>query len=186
MILSILVPSLSRRHAFLTRLLGVLYPQVIPGVEILINADSGLKNIGAKRNELLAAATGHYVVFVDDDDMVSFDYVKQLMVGIDLGVDIVSIRGQHLRNGETYRSFVDKPGQPFACVEVGGVTTITYAIQHLDCIRRSIAQQFKFQDIRFGEDRRWGLAIEQSSLVQTSYQVPKDVYFYEIRAPKAV
>lgn len=186
MILSILIPSLSRRHAFLTRLLGVLYPQVIPGVEILINADSGVKSIGEKRNDLLAAATGYYVVFVDDDDIVAFDYVKRLMVGIDKDVDVVSIRGQHLRNGETYRSFVDKPGQPFACAEVGGVTTITYAIQHLDCIRRSIAQQFKFEHTRFGEDRRWGLDIERSDLVKTSYQVPKDIYFYEIRAPKAV
>jgi glycosyltransferase involved in cell wall biosynthesis len=186
MILSILIPSLSRRHAFLTRLLEVLYPQVIRGIEILINVDSGHKSIGQKRNDLLAAATGDYVVFVDDDDMVSFDYVLELQRGILKRVDAVSVRGQHLRNGEYWRQFIDKPGQPFACVEQDGVTTVTYGIQHLDCIKRSIAQQFKFEDIRFGEDRRWALAVEQSGLVKTSYQVPKDVYYYEIRDPKAI
>lgn len=186
MLLSILIPSLSRRADFLSRLLSVLSPQVILGVEILLDIDNGEKNIGYKRNLLLQRATGSHVSFVDDDDLVSPDYVQQLLEGVKRGVDVVSVRGKHLRNGEPWRDFRDIVGKPFSMVHLDGVPTMTYGIQHLDAIRRRIALECPFQHVRFGEDRNFGLAVEQSGMVHTSYQVPTDVYFYHFRDFKAL
>ena len=98
-LLSILVPSIPSRTVLLHRLLCILAPQVTPEVEILINMDSGAKTIGDKRNSLLQAAESEYVSSIDDDDLVSSDYIEQLMVGINLGVDVVSIRGLYFENG---------------------------------------------------------------------------------------
>lgn len=184
MLLSILIPSLHRRTEFLARLLSVLQPQVVADVEILIDIDAGEKSIGEKRNRLLARAKGSHVAFVDDDDLVSPDYVEHLLAGVKRGVDVVSVRGQHIRNGQFWRKFVDEVGKPFSMVEEDGVRTIFYGLQHLDAIRRSIAEQFEFPAIRFGEDRHFSVKVEQSGLVRTSWQVPTDVYFYHFREPK--
>ena len=184
MFLSVLIPSLARRADFLARLLSVLQPQVVPGVEILIDIDSGEKSIGEKRNRLIQRATGSHVAFVDDDDMVSPDYVQHLLDGAKRGVDVVSIRGEHTRNGQPWRKFIDEVGKPFSMTERDGMRTIFYGLQHLDAIRRSIAEQFEFPPIRFGEDRHFALKIEQSGLVRTSWQVPTDVYVYQFRTHK--
>jgi len=38
--------------------------------------------IGAKRNQLLHRAKGDYVAFVDDDDLVSSDYVNKVLSAV--------------------------------------------------------------------------------------------------------
>ena len=69
--LSILTVTLKQRMPVFENLARVLKTQANSSVEMLAVCDSGEKTIGAKRNELLEAAKGDYVVFVDDDDMVS-------------------------------------------------------------------------------------------------------------------
>lgn len=184
--LSILIPSLSTRRAYLNRLLNVLSPQITLGVECLVAIDAGDKGRGPKRNDLMRQASGKYVVFVDDDDLVTDDYVQQLMCGIEKDVDVVSIRGKQFRDGILWREFMDRPDQRFNQVVVDGVLTLTYGVMHLDAIKREIAIQFEFPDIKFGEDRRWGTAIEQSELVKTWHQVSKPIYLYEYRSVKEV
>jgi hypothetical protein len=75
MLWSILIPTIETRAHFLERLLSVLTPQVVDGVEILIEKDDGESKIGAKRNRLIGRATGDYVCGIDDDDLVTSDYV---------------------------------------------------------------------------------------------------------------
>jgi glycosyltransferase involved in cell wall biosynthesis len=78
MTLSILICSLPGRIKYLSELLNVLNPQ-IEGEEIIINIDK-YKTIGAKRNDLLNASKSDYVCFIDDDDMVSEDYLDEILL----------------------------------------------------------------------------------------------------------
>lgn len=52
-------------------------------VEILSLYDNMIMEVGDKRNALLNMARGKYLSFVDDDDMVSDDYVKSVVFVID-------------------------------------------------------------------------------------------------------
>jgi glycosyltransferase involved in cell wall biosynthesis len=177
-LLSILIPSIPVRTELLHRLLCILAPQVTPEVEILINMDSGAKTIGDKRNSLLRAAEGEYVSFIDDDDRVSEDYVKQLLAGIAQGVDVVSIRGLYFENGVQKGITLDKPYQAWRTIPGEGTLTFLRGVQHLDAIRREIAQSVKFESRSFGEDSVFGKTIEMKFPNLTSHQIPTDVYFY--------
>src|SRR5262245_8029198 len=138
--LSILVPSLSTRTEYLHRLLSLLNPQVSSEIEILIDIDNGTRTIGDKRNALLKRATGRYVSFVDDDDRVSPDYVQQMMAGIEKGVDAVCIQGVFNQDGCDQGIFIDKPFTTWSTEIVDGVNIYHRGVQHLDAVRREIAQ----------------------------------------------
>src|ERR1039458_9489916 len=177
--LSVLIPTIPSRGELLSRLLAILAPQVTPEVEILINMDSGAATIGDKRNSLLRAAEGEYVSQIDDDDLVSLDYVEQLMVGINQCVDVVSIRGLYFENGVQKGITLDKPYQQWRTIPGDGMLTFLRGVQHLDAIKREIAQSVKFEPRFFGEDSIYGKNIEMKFPNLTSYQVPTDVYFHE-------
>ena len=57
--------------------MSVLAEQLTSEVEVLTELDDGTRSIGEKRNALVESAGGEYVCFVDDDDMVSSDYVGE-------------------------------------------------------------------------------------------------------------
>jgi glycosyltransferase involved in cell wall biosynthesis len=51
-------------------------------VEIIVEGDAGEMTVGKKRNILLEKASGDYVCFVDDDDMVPDYYVSHILAAI--------------------------------------------------------------------------------------------------------
>ena len=84
--LSILVCALEKREEFHKTLMPVLGTQKAAfkdEVEILVEIDNGEKSIGTKRNLLLERAKGDYIVFIDDDDMISDTYVSRILECID-------------------------------------------------------------------------------------------------------
>lgn len=99
-LLSILIPTLPVRIASLQLLLENLNAQVHAlenpwQVEIRLNRDDGTKPLGVKRNELLRAARGRYIAFIDDDDQVDPGYMADILSAIlrRPGVDCVVFRG---------------------------------------------------------------------------------------------
>ena len=67
--LSVLVPTITTRAEVAERLFRSLEQRIgsYP-VELLMLRDNRWQNIGEKRNQLLRAATGEYITFLDDDD----------------------------------------------------------------------------------------------------------------------
>ena len=61
-------------------------------VECLVAIDNREATIGAKRNQLLKDSTGDYVCFIDDDDIVSEEYVERILEGTHSGADCISFR----------------------------------------------------------------------------------------------
>src|SRR5215467_9960671 len=101
MLLSILIPTLESRRASFLRLYQRLDRQIVHNnlrsvVEILVFEDGGQHSIGKKRNALLQRAAGRFVVFVDDDDDVSDDYVRLIAGALSKrpDVDCIGIKGQ--------------------------------------------------------------------------------------------
>ena len=97
--LSILVATVpSQREGLLSRLLARLEPQLDdPRVEVIVH-EHETKTMGRKFNELYQAASGRLSVQVDDDDLVSEDYVAQVLA-VSEGHDFVGYKVDYTENG---------------------------------------------------------------------------------------
>lgn len=171
--LSILIPSLSCRTKLLSRLLDILNPQITEGIEILINIDNADKQIGQKRNELMEKAQGQYIVFIDDDDLISDNYINEIMIGINKGVDYIGFEQQfHSLSTGRIRRIITHIGK------WSKTDKIYYkGVEHICPIKRELAIQYKFPINSFGEDKDWGLKMDK--ICKTEYYIDKVLYFYE-------
>lgn len=202
-LLSILIPTTPDRNEFVKRLdnqfisqLGVpldlsashaggcaVMKSEFNEVEILYCTDDKLYSIGWKRNLLLQSATGKYIAFVDDDDILSDDYFKLVMEGIRKDVDCCSLKGiiyernspaRHFEHSLRYDKYETVEPDP------DGFSDRKYLrfTNHLNCIRRSIAKQFKFPGENHGEDTMWATALHESGLLKTEHYITEPIYFY--------
>lgn len=181
MILSLLIPTIDERREMFENIYAILKMQILNNanknqIEILI--DNSKKTIGEKRNNLLAMAKGEYVAFVDDDDEVSNEYIESLMAAIKQKPDCVSLRGVITWNGGNPELFEHS-------VKYSAYATTTNEIKyerypnHLNCIKSSIAKQFKFKEINFGEDTDWATQIFESGLLKKEVYIDKVLYHYK-------
>ena len=181
--LSILILSLHDRHAFLTRLLGILSLQnkeCLDKTEILINLDNRKKTVGKKRNELLAMAKGEYVVFIDDDDTISDDYLLRVFEGINYGVDHIGITMLYQPDKGSHG--VVKCSKDYAWRQAGN--TYYRSVQHVCPIKTDIARRFSYPEINFGEDKYYAHAV--TPFIKTEHLIDTPIYFYLDRINKTV
>ena len=187
-------PYRCRLKMFL-ELLDELNRQILEGgyekrVKVISNIDNGTMSIGAKRNQLVKAAKldgADYIAFKDDDDWPGLTYIKSLMIGIDLGVDVVGLRGVMTTNGGnpeifehslSYKAYKTNEG-----VEYPGVKYERYP-NHLNCMRLDIAEQFPFPEIDHGEDTAFATAVFKSGLLLTEFMVTDIIYHYRYKSNK--
>lgn len=174
--LSILICSVfERSNTFLPSIWMQLRPQVtgLNNVEEICFMDDQKISIGEKRNKLIEAARGKYVVFVDDDDQITFDYIESLLKAIKQNPDVICFQIQYYHNN-------------YACKKVIYSNTITneYADEnyyyrrpnHLMCFKKDIAKSRKYKNISRGEDAEWSAGI----LHKLKHQIiiPKVLYHY--------
>ena len=75
-------------------------------MEVLESSDNGDMLLGDKRNLLLDQATGDYVAFVDDDDMVADTYIEDILTAIDeQRPDCVTFKGLITKDGSHEEEF---------------------------------------------------------------------------------
>jgi len=153
--------------------MGLLNPQIVPGVEVLINSDAMVKTIGEKRNDLLDAAKGDYVCFVDDDDRVSDQYVSLLLEALSTGPDCVGINGVMYDKGRFRKPFSHSIKHR-GWYEDGELFYRTP--NHWNPIRRELACKVRFKPINYGEDQDYSVRI--FPLLKTEVYVEAPVYFY--------
>src|SRR5687767_12608618 len=106
MMLSILIPTISKRVGFLTPLLEELKSQIGESqVEILVDGDER-KTTGEKRNNLKSKATGKYIIYLDDDDEPAKYYISELLKGCDSDSDCIVFNGYMTTNGRSKTNFI--------------------------------------------------------------------------------
>lgn len=179
--LSILIPSLYSRKASLSELLDLIGRQdseCLKHTEVLVSIDGKAKTIGQKRNELLASAKGEYVVFIDDDDVISFDYLHLIFEGVNKGVDHIGIAMLFQPNNGAHKLVLCS--KDYAWEEKNNV--YYRSAQHVCPIKASIAKSAVFQHTNFGEDKIYSEKI--NPLIQTEHLITTPIYFYKYVANK--
>lgn len=173
-VLSILICGLNDRKQDLSRLVNVLKPQLNSEVEVKLCMDDRQATTGHKRNQLLQAATGKYIVFIDDDDMVSESYVDEILSASASDPDAIVFNGWITTNDTNKKHFEISKDYPYT---TQNDVYLRYP-NHIVPIRASIAKQFKFPDKTHGEDYHWATAIHNSRLIKTEVKIDKELYYY--------
>ena len=175
MILSILICTLPERAEKLKRLLDILRPQLTCEVQILTDDRGRHITTGQKRNDLLHKAIGIYSVFVDDDDIVSHDYVAKILKAASHNPDCITFKGWMTTNGYSRVNFVLRLGEKYE--ERNG---IYYRFpNHIVPIKTQIGRQVAFENITHGEDYKWALQIKDRNLIKTEYHIDSELYHYD-------
>ena len=177
--LSILIPTIEGREKWLTRILERLEPQRTGDVEILVNKDGRQKSIGEKRNELLEQSESDYVAFVDDDDLVSLDYVSRIVSAVETRPDCVGMEGIITFDGKRPQKFIHSLRYT-SWYEKDGV--FYRNPNHLSPVKRELALQVKFPYINNGEDHDYSKRL--LPLLKTEVYLDNPIYFYEFRSRK--
>jgi hypothetical protein len=55
---------------------------------------------------------------------------------------------------------------------------------HLNAIKKTIAEKFKFPERNFSEDTDWAMQLSKSNLIQTEATVNVVIYYYLYRSKK--
>jgi glycosyltransferase involved in cell wall biosynthesis len=187
---SILVPTLGERRPLFERLMTGLLPQLDPyagAVRVIGWFNNGSPPLPKIRQCMVETAGTPYVSFVDDDDLVSPDYVAEIMTALGQDPDYVGFQVQCYSDGApigvAYHSLEFKrwrnlPGR------------FERDISHLNPIRTRLALRADFSITRAGraEDRAWADQLRRARVLQTQVVVPRILYHYlysTSRAPGA-
>lgn len=181
-ILSILICSLESRRDSLRILLDNLFSQMIDEVQILIDVDNGQKTTGQKRNDLLSSAKGKYIVYIDDDDNVSDDYIQLILEAIKFDCDVVGIHLLMTTNNNpdsecrTYHSIKYKTWYDSPDPDRKGRKMYFRCPNHLNPVKRELAIQARFPDENIGEDKDYSHNLYP--LLDTERYIEKPIYYY--------
>lgn len=172
-VLSVLICSIPSRRRQLERLVDYLrwqmrqpehrrghvqgfpYPNT-PLVEICVDLDDHI-TVGEKRQRLLERAVGQYVAFVDDDDMVSHDYITRVLKACAELPDCCSLVGVITEDGNNPRRFEHSLKYDSWYTREDGVYIRTP--NHLSAVRRDLALQAGFLAKNVGEDHAYSNAL---------------------------
>jgi len=175
--LSILILTLPTRIDSYARLVKNLNQQIIQynlmhTVQIMTLCDSKEISVGEKRNILLDKSCGRYVCFIDDDDLISSDYIIKIMNGIQSNADVITFCGDYVAN--TIRT-------PFSIsmVHRGNFNepNMFYRLpNHLCPVKREIALSSMFTDKNFGEDSDYAERINKH--IKNEFHIQDKLYFY--------
>lgn len=177
---TILVPTLGERRALFNRLMAGLLPQLDPyagRVRVLGWHNDGTPPLPQIRQRLVERARTEYVSFVDDDDIVSLDYVAEIVAALDQRPDYVGFQVQCYSDGhptgvayhslefETWRNFTGRYERD---------------ISHLNPIRTALALRADFSRVRArqAEDRAWADQLRRARVLRTQVVIPRILYHY--------
>jgi len=153
-------------------------------VEILVLLDNRSKSISEKRNDLLGAARGKYIAFLDDDDAVSKDYMSKILEAIDENdVDCISFNQWCSINGEPMdvEFGIGNPHGQLWRDEDGFLGDIKRPPYHMCLWRREIAQSEAFNPVygangQSSEDIDWLLRLYPK--IQTEHHIEDALHGY--------
>jgi hypothetical protein len=157
-----------------------LLPQVMAaGGRVQVQAwwNNGTPTLPEIRQRMLRDARTDYVSFVDDDDLVSPDYVPEILAALDQRPDYVGFQVQCYSDGAptaiAYHSLAHGGWS-------NGAGTFLRDITHLNPIRTEIARAADFRRARPGqaEDRVWVNQVRAGRRLKTEVMIDRVMYHY--------
>ncbi len=208
-LLDIYVLSLSTRVHYYNRLVENLVPMinaVNPAkgrklVDLHTLVDNGECSIGAKRAACVTGCKSQYITFIDDDDMVSANYLSAILEALKLEPDAVGYWAEWWKyQGEWQLSALVKyclpeggPDHPKDDPNLKPVTIngLTRQSKHwfrfpgqLCPIKSDIAKQINYNpEIQYGEDWDFANRLKASGLIKNQQFIDNVLYHYLYRSP---
>lgn len=177
---TILVPTLGERRSLFRRLMAGLLPQLDPyggRVRVLGWYNDGSPGLPKIRQRMLKMAGTEYVSFVDDDDILSPDYVAEIVRALDQRPDYVGFQVQCYSDGVP-------TGVAYHSLEYTTWRNLDARyerdISHLNPIRTELALKADFSRTPVGqpEDRAWVAQLRQARVLRTQVVIPRILYHY--------
>jgi glycosyltransferase involved in cell wall biosynthesis len=130
---------------------------------------------GFKRNELLRQARGEYIAYIDDDDIVSIDYIKKILLASENDSDCIGMVGILRRLGRVDWTFRHSITVDRWCKDKEKKIYFRTP-NHLNPVKRRIADIVGFKSITIGEDRDYSDRLRPMLKTETFIEGP--IYFY--------
>lgn len=182
-LLSILVPTIPNRITyFYPRLMNDLLNQIkeYNNIELIALFDNKKRTIGKKRQEMINMVQGKYIVFIDDDDRISSDYIREIMFAINLNIDVDCI----VFNTETCinhssTKVLCKYGIEF---EKNGYINKTNTEwrgkpAHTMVWKSDIVKSHQYNNLAHGEDVDWVYKAYKD--IKKQHRIDKVLYYYD-------
>lgn len=134
---------------------------------------------GTKRNMLVEGSQSDFFSFCDDDDMVSEDYVDEIMNAIQQNPDVVTFNGWYTEHGTNKRNFTIRLGSRYYEDPKDPNFYYHRFPNHLAVFKRSLVQHIKFPPIWQQEDFQWAEQIHKRKILKTEIHIPKMLYHYD-------
>lgn len=180
--LSILVATIPNRiNNYYLQLMNNLIEQVklYNDVELISFFDNKKRTIGRKRNDMVQAAQGEYIVFIDDDDRIAPDYVKEIMTALydNPNTDCVVFDVLSSTNGGI--PILGKYGieYNFGFVQIENRLEWRSLPTHIMVYKSEISKKYGFSDVSSVEDTDFIIRAFRDIKEQT--RINKILYFYD-------
>lgn len=177
--LTILVPTVPNRlEVFYLKIMKELIKQTekYNDIELISFFDNKKRTIGTKRQEMIGLVQGEYIVFIDDDDRISEDYVDKIMEALynNPHTDCVVFHSITRING----------GPEILCkydveYEYGYISNTEWRGKpaHTMVYKSEIAKRYKFPNLQNGEDIAWVKNVCKD--IKKLTKIEKVLYYYD-------
>lgn len=156
--------------------------QAPPGsVEFLFERDNGELTSGQKRNRLMSRCTGDRVAFIDDDDLISDDYVSSILSACaDSEASVITFNLEMQFSVLRFRRLIKRTEYWRLHTGTDNRTAGLMSANHLCAWKSSIARKVAWDDmLGYGDDQLWYKPIINCRhLSLTSFHIEKTLYFY--------
>lgn len=143
-------------------------------IEILMLTDNKTMMLGDKRNVMVDAAQGTYIVFVDDDDRIADDYMKTLLDATKDDSDCIVFNAEVTLNG----------GVPKLCRyrrewlrDFNTANEYRRIPNHICAVKRELARKASFPSILKGEDSGYSKVL--LPMLKTQTVIDRTLYYYD-------
>lgn len=178
--LSILVPTIpSRINNFYLRLMNNLLNQIksYNDIELISFFDNKKRSIGSKRDEMLKLAQGEYLVFIDDDDRISEDYIREIMFSLYNNPETDCVVFDNLTSINGGEGILCKYGIEFNHGYINDGKEWRGKPAHTMVYRSEIAKKHNFNDMKSSEDYDW---VSRAWLdIKKQTRINKILYYYD-------
>jgi glycosyltransferase involved in cell wall biosynthesis len=179
--LSILVPTVpSRIELFYVKIMKELLRQIEPyknEIELISLFDNKKRSIGKKRQEMVNLAQGEYIVFIDDDDRISDDYISQIMLSLSENQDTDCIVFDSICRVNGGINKLCKYGIEFEYGDINNGLEWRGKPAHTMVYAASIVKNHQYTDMGSGEDYNW---VKRAYLdIKNQTRIDKVLYYYD-------